>query len=47
MEILEELNQAKSEFISVISHELGTPLAIIKQLFLLIYEETAGPINDK
>lgn len=44
---LEELNQSKTEFIASISHELRTPLAIIKQLTLLMYDETVGPINDK
>src|SRR3989338_204584 len=47
LEMLEELNRSKSEFISAVSHELRTPLAIIKQLFLLIYDEIAGPVNDK
>lgn len=47
LEVLEELNKIKSEFISAISHELRTPLAIVKQLVMLIFEETAGPINDK
>lgn len=47
LEMLEELNRGKSEFISAVSHELRTPLAIIKQLFLLIYDEIAGPVNDK
>ncbi len=47
LEMLEELNRSKSEFISAVSHELRTPLAIIKQLFLLIYDEIVGPVNDK
>ena len=44
---LEALNQSKSEFVAAVSHELRTPLAIIKQLVLLMYDGTAGPINDK
>lgn len=47
LEMLEDMNKIKSEFVSAVSHELRTPLAIIKQLVMLIYEETAGPINNK
>ncbi len=47
LEVLETLNKVKSDFISTVSHELRTPLAIIKQLVALIFEEVAGPINDK
>lgn len=47
LEALEELNKIKSEFISAVSHELRTPLAVIKQLLTLVFEETAGPLNDK
>ena len=43
---LEELNDMKSEFVSIISHELRTPLAIIKEAVMLIFDEIAGPIND-
>lgn len=47
LEALEDLNKIKSEFISTVSHELRTPLAIIKQLLLLILDETAGSVNDR
>lgn len=47
LEALEQLNRLKSEFISTVSHELRTPLAIIKQLVMLMYNETVGPINSK
>jgi len=47
LEVLEAMNKVKSDFISTVSHELRTPLAIIKQLAALIFEETAGPINNK
>lgn len=47
LENLEELNKLKSEFISAVSHELRTPLAIINQLVMLIYNKTAGTINQK
>jgi len=47
LEVLEAMNKVKSDFISTVSHELRTPLAIIKQLVVLIFEETAGSINNK
>ena len=42
LETLKELNQLKSEFISVVSHELRTPLAIIKEAVMLLLDEIAG-----
>ncbi|UCH12037.1 MAG: PAS domain-containing protein [Candidatus Omnitrophota bacterium] len=47
LEVLEELNKLKSEFVAAVSHELRTPLSIIKQLVMLIFNETTGPINKK
>lgn len=47
LQALEELGNMKSEFVSVISHELRTPLAIIKEAVLLIFDEVAGPLNDR
>lgn len=47
LEALEELNRMKSEFVSGVSHELRTPLAIIKEALMLVFDEVAGPINDK
>ncbi|GEM_PF-550754 len=47
LEMLEDLNRIRTEFVSAVSHELRTPLAVINQLLLLIYDETAGPVNDK
>ncbi|MBL7091799.1 MAG: PAS domain-containing protein [Candidatus Omnitrophica bacterium] len=47
LEALEGLNKMKSEFISVVSHELRTPLAIIKEALMLVFDEIAGPVNDK
>ena len=45
--MLEDMNRVKSDFISAVSHEIRTPLAIVKQLFMLIYDETAGPLNNQ
>lgn len=47
LKMLEDLDRIRTEFVSAVSHELRTPLAIIQQLLLLIYDETAGPLNDK
>ncbi|MEI6631870.1 MAG: ATP-binding protein, partial [bacterium] len=47
LSVLEELNKLKSEFISTASHELRTPLAIIKEAIMLVFEELAGPVNEK
>src|SRR3989338_8442029 len=47
LEAIEDLNKIKSEFVSTVSHELKTPLAIIKQLLLLILDETVGIINNQ
>ena len=40
-------NQVDTEFMSVFSHELRTPLAILKQLVMLLYDETLGPVTDR
>lgn len=47
MEALQELNQMKSELISVVSHELRIPLAIVKEAVMLIFDGLAGEVNDK
>jgi len=47
LKMLEDLDRVRTEFVSAVSHELRTPLAIVHQLLLLIYDETAGPLNDK
>lgn len=47
-EITNELRieQLKSDFLSVVSHELRIPLATIKESISLLAEGIAGPIND-
>ena len=47
LELLEELNAMKSEFISTVSHELRTPLAVMEQLVTVVLEEVVGKINIK
>lgn len=44
---LEEFNKITSELISVVSHELKTPIAIIKESVMLILDGIAGPITEK
>lgn len=47
LQLLKDIEKIKSEFLSAVSHELKTPLSIINQLVLLVFDETAGPISDK
>ena len=44
---LEQLDKAKSEFISLASHQLRTPLSIIKGYISMILEGTWGETNQK
>jgi PAS domain S-box-containing protein len=47
LEVLEELNKMKSEFVSAVSHEMRTPLAIIKDIIMLLIDGIVGPIKEK
>ena len=47
LKMVKDLDKDKSEFIAAISHELRSPMAVALQLFLLIFDETAGPVNEK
>jgi len=42
---LKKLDQAKSEFISIASHQLRTPLAVIKGYLSMLIEESFGKIS--
>jgi PAS domain S-box-containing protein len=44
---LKEINQLKSEFISIVSHEFRTPLAIINQVVMVLLDELVGPLSKK
>ncbi len=44
---LSELDEMKKGFISHVSHELKAPLASMRQVFLLMLQEIAGPLNDQ
>ncbi len=42
-----DLDEMKSDFISVAAHQLRTPLSTLKWLFKLLLDEDGGPLNDK
>jgi len=42
-----QLTNTKNKFISVVSHELRSPLATIKEATSLVQEEVLGPLNDE
>jgi signal transduction histidine kinase len=46
-EELERANKVKDEFLSVMSHEMRTPLSVIMGYVTMIKEETLGEINAK
>jgi signal transduction histidine kinase len=46
-EKLRKIDQAKSEFISIASHQLRTPLTVIKGYISMIIDGTFGPMNPK
>lgn len=42
-----ELERARTEFVSVASHELRTPMAAIREAVSLVIDGVTGPVNDK
>jgi two-component system phosphate regulon sensor histidine kinase PhoR len=45
--IFKELDEMKSNFVHLVSHELRSPLATIKQQHAVICDGLAGPLTDK
>ena len=43
---LEKLERLKSEFISIVSHELKTPLTSVNSALDIILKGTAGEVNE-
>ncbi|MDO8270103.1 MAG: GAF domain-containing sensor histidine kinase [Candidatus Levybacteria bacterium] len=46
-EQLEQLDKLKDEFVSLASHELRTPMTVIKSYIWLLLEGKTGVVNDK
>jgi signal transduction histidine kinase len=44
---LEELDDVKSDFVSIAAHQLRTPLTGIKWSFIALKEKEAGPLNSE
>lgn len=42
-----EMERARTEFVSVASHELRTPMAAIREAVSLVIDGVTGPINEK
>ncbi|MBI5700324.1 HAMP domain-containing histidine kinase [Candidatus Saganbacteria bacterium] len=47
LEEVKAANQKKTEFLSVMSHELKTPLTPIQEFTLILLEKILGPLNEK
>ncbi|MBN3040123.1 MAG: PAS domain-containing protein [Candidatus Omnitrophica bacterium] len=47
LQVLEEMTKMKSEFLSVVSHELNTPLIIVKEALSLVADGIAGKLTPK
>ncbi|WP_170245615.1 HAMP domain-containing sensor histidine kinase [Fodinibius salinus] len=43
----QEMNEAKTNFVAVVSHELKTPIASINMSLRLLEDERVGPLNEE
>lgn len=43
----QEINEAKTNFVAVVSHELKTPIASINMSLRLLEDERVGPLNEE
>lgn len=46
-EVLHHLNEIKSEFVSMVSHELKNPLMITDHSLQMLFDQSLGPVNEK
>lgn len=46
-EALQRLNEMKSEFVSMVAHELRTPMTVIRGRIDLVLSQDYGPINEE
>jgi len=46
-ERLQQLDKLKDEFVSLASHELRTPMTVIKDYIWMLLQEKTGPLNEK
>ena len=44
---LEKLNEIKNQFIAIVSHELKTPMSVVKGCVSMLLEETLGGVNEQ
>lgn len=44
---LREANKMKSEFVGIVSHDLGTPLTVMKGFTKIILDSTLGELNER
>ncbi len=44
---LRQANQMKSEFVGIVSHDLGTPLTVMRGFTKLLLNRTLGTLNEK
>jgi protein-histidine pros-kinase len=47
MDRLRESDRLKSEFVSTVSHEMRTPLTVIREFSSLVLDGVAGPVNGE
>ena len=46
-EVLHHMNEIKNEFVSMVSHELKSPLTVTREGIQLVLSEALGPVTDR